>query len=234
MPPAGQGLTFFPGAGKLEGKHLGTRMATTQTAPLELGALLAEVGRSFYARGWVLGTSGNFSAVAGREPLRLVITPSGADKGALTADQMVVVDGQGNKLQGVGRPSDEALLHVAVVRARSAGAVLHTHSVWSTILSEAWASRGGLLIEGYEMLKGLQGVKTHEHREWLPILENSQDVAALARQAQETLQRHPDAHGFLLRRHGLYTWGRDLAEARRHVEILEFLMEVMGRTTGRC
>jgi methylthioribulose-1-phosphate dehydratase len=88
---------------------------------------------------------------------------------------------------------------------------------------------GRLLIEGFEMLKGLAGVRTHEHREWLPIIENSQDMEALARTLEEVLERYPDAHGVLLRRHGLYTWGRDLGEAKRHVEILEFLLEVIGR-----
>jgi methylthioribulose-1-phosphate dehydratase len=82
------------------------------------------------------------------------------------------------------------------------------------------------------MLKGLNGVTTHEHREWLPLLENWQDIPALARELAATLERHPQAHGFLLRRHGLYTWGKDLAEAQRHVEILEFLLEVLGRTRG--
>ena len=82
------------------------------------------------------------------------------------------------------------------------------------------------------MLKGLERVRTHQHREWLPILENSQDMAALALSAEETLLRRADTHGFLLRGHGLYTWGEDLAQAKRHVEILEFLLEVTGRTQG--
>lgn len=79
------------------------------------------------------------------------------------------------------------------------------------------------------MLKGLEGVSTHEHREWLPIIENSQDMNRLAGSVEETLAKHPQAHGFLLRRHGLYTWGKDIAEAKRHVEIFEFLLEVRGR-----
>jgi methylthioribulose-1-phosphate dehydratase len=116
------------------------------------------------------------------------------------------------------------------VRARGAGAVLHTHSVWSTLLSEAFAAEGRLVIEGFEMLKGLAGVRTHEHRELLPVIDNSQDMDALSRSLEAALERHPAAHGVLLRRHGLYTWGRDLAEARRHVEIFEFLLEVIGRT----
>lgn len=82
------------------------------------------------------------------------------------------------------------------------------------------------------MLKGLEGVVTHEHREWLPIIENSQDMHSLAQDVEKVLVEHPEAHGFLLRRHGMYTWGKDISEAKRHVEILEFLLEVIGRTQG--
>jgi methylthioribulose-1-phosphate dehydratase len=191
---------------------------------------LASVGRAFYERGWVLGTSGNLSAVVQRESLKLAITSSGRDKSKLTADEILLIDAEGRVLRGNGQPSAETLLHLAVVRLRGAGAVLHTHSVWSNILSDAHARDGGLSIEGYEMLKGLEGVSTHEHREWLPVIENSQDMTMLAGSVEETLKKHPDAHGFLLRRHGLYTWGKDLSEAKRHIEILEFLLEVTGRT----
>ena len=191
---------------------------------------LARLGPHFYSRGWVFGTSGNFSSVVGRQPLRLAITSSSVDKSELTADHILQIDGEGNVLEGRGKPSAETLLHLAVVRLRGAGAVLHTHSVWSNILSDAHAPEGGLSIEGYEMLKGLEGVSTHEHREWVPVIDNSQDMTRLAGSIEETLNQHPGAHGFLLRRHGLYTWGKDLSEAKRHVEILEFLLEVMGRT----
>jgi methylthioribulose-1-phosphate dehydratase len=194
-----------------------------------LARLLAAAGRDFYGRGWVLGTSGNFSAVASAEPLRLSITASGVDKGALTPAHILQIDSRGEVTRGRGRASDEARLHLAVVRVRGAGAVLHTHSVWSTFLSEEFARKGRVLIEGFEMLKGLAGVRTHEHRETLPVIENSQDMDVLSRSLEEALERNPDSHAVLLRRHGLYTWGRDLAEARRHVEILEFLLEVTGR-----
>jgi methylthioribulose-1-phosphate dehydratase len=191
---------------------------------------LAEIGRGFYSRGWVLGTSGNFSAVLNRDPLRLAITSSSIDKGALTSDHILRIDEQGRMLEGNGKPSAETLLHLAVVRLRGAGAVLHTHSIWSNILSDAHSEKRGLSIDGYEMLKGLEGVVTHDHREWLPIIENSQDMTTLAESVEAALLKYPTAHGFLLRRHGLYTWGQDIAEAKRHVEILEFLLEVAGRT----
>jgi len=194
---------------------------------------LAEIGRRFYARGWVLGTSGNFSAVLGRNPLRIAITASSLPKGALVPADILQCDEWGQVVGRRGRPSAETLLHVEVVRRRGAGAVLHTHSVWSTMLSESWAAQadGTLAIEGYEMLKGLAGVTSHDHREIIPILENDQDISRLAGRVRETLNRYPDAHAFLLRRHGLYTWGETLADAERHIEILEFLFEVIGRSS---
>lgn len=195
----------------------------------ELAAKLAEIGKGFYSRGWVLGTSGNFSAVISRDPLQLAITASGNDKGNLTEDQILLIDGNGTVIEGKGKPSDETKLHLAAVRLRGAGAVLHTHSVWSTLLSNVYAKAGGLKISGYEMMKGLAGVKTHEHEEWLPIIENSQNMEELAQTVILTLERFPAAHGFLLRGHGLYTWGQTLNEAKRHIEIFEFLLEVTGR-----
>ncbi len=191
---------------------------------------LAEVGREFYRRGWVLGTSGNFSTVTSREPLRLAITATGLDKGNLRSADLLEIDAACRVTRGEGMPSAESLIHLMIVGMRGAGAVLHTHSIWSTILSEAFAPQYGLGLQGFEMLKGLGGVSTHEHREWLPIIENSQDMKELAQAAAKALTEHPRCHGFLIRRHGMYTWGADLAEAKRHVEILEFLLEVLGRT----
>jgi methylthioribulose-1-phosphate dehydratase len=207
----------------------------------DLASALAEISHRFHARGWVLGTSGNFSIVASRDPLQLAVTASGLDKRTLRAADIVTVDADGrlvsngaaSEAQKAGRPSAETLLHVTIAQRRQAGAILHTHSVWSTILSETHAAGGGLAIEGYEMLKGLQGVTTHEHREWIPILDNDQDIPRLANVVDAVLDRHPEAHALLLRRHGLYTWGDTLADAERHVEILEFLFEAIGRNGGK-
>jgi methylthioribulose-1-phosphate dehydratase len=191
---------------------------------------LAELGRDFHRRGWALGTSGNFSAVIDREPLRIAITASSLDKSRLIPENILEVDSNGQVVSPAqGKPSAETLLHIAIVRGLGAGAVLHTHSVWSTILSDYHSGHGGFFIEGYEMLKGLNGVGTHEHREWVPILENSQDMVALATETRRMLEENVNIHGFLIRRHGMYTWGKDLTEAARHVEILEFLLESVGR-----
>ena len=194
---------------------------------------LRDCGRDFYGRGWSLGTSSNYSVVIGRRPLELLVTASGKDKGQLLPDDFVRVDATGQPVvTGQPKSSAETLLHTVLAQNPEVGAVLHTHSVWSTVLSEQFAAAGGIEISGYEMLKGLAGVATHEHSEWIAILENSQDIPALSSQLEAMLDEPGNriAHGFLLRRHGLYTWGRDLAEARRHIEIIEFLLECVART----
>ncbi|MDR3773864.1 MAG: methylthioribulose 1-phosphate dehydratase [Terracidiphilus sp.] len=190
---------------------------------------LCATARWCYAQGWVPATSGNFS-VRDREAGRVLITTSGLDKGTLTPDGLLEVDMEGGVLSGEGRPSAETALHLVLYRARAeAGAILHVHTVWNTLLSGIHAGAGHVELGGYELLKGLAGVTTHEHVERVPILKNSQEFAELSARFGDALRGFPEAHGVLLSRHGLYTWGESVAEARRHLEALEFLFEVEGR-----
>lgn len=214
---------------KHRAKHAAKSGPTALPKRRGMASALARIGHEFHARGWALGTSGNYSAVLNTKPLRLLITSSGLDKSALTERDFLEIEDTGAAWVGKGKPSAETFLHLAVAGARKVGCVLHTHSVWSTLLSERFANQGGLTISGYEMLKGLEGVQTHEHSEWIPIFANTQDVRALAEKVSEELKRDSEMHGFLLSGHGLYTWGNNVAQARRHVEIFEFLFEVMGR-----
>ena len=191
---------------------------------------LASAGREFHRRGWVLGTSGNFSMLLARKPLRIVVTASGIDKGDLDETNFLEIDDDAEILQGFGKPSAETLLHLSIYRfVPKARSILHTHSVWGTILSDHFFEQGAIEIEGFEMLKGLSGVTTHEHKERVPIVENSQDYIALSHVIENVLRENPGIHGIYLRRHGLYTWGETVADARRHIEIFEFLFEVLGR-----
>ena len=193
---------------------------------------LREVGRHFHARGWSLGTSSNYSVVIRREPLELLITASGKDKGNLLRGDFVRVDGDGLPIVGEQpKASAETLLHIAIAEQPDVGSVMHTHSIWGTLLSDFYFYDSGFRIEGYEMLKGLAGVTTHEHTEWVPVFDNTQDIPALAEQVRQHLKDSgsPIQHGFLIRRHGLYTWGRDLDESKRHIEIFEFLFECVAR-----
>jgi methylthioribulose-1-phosphate dehydratase len=195
-------------------------------------AALRDVGAMLWQRGWSVGTSSNYSVVVNGEPLELLITASGKDKGRLGPEDFVRIAADG-KPTAPGQPksSAETLLHVVAARQPGVGAVLHTHSVWGTVLSDYFFPQAGFELAGYEMLKGLEGISTHETTAWVEIFDNTQDIPALAEQVQERLNdpAEPLVYGYLIRRHGLYTWGRDLDEARRHVEIFEFLFECVAR-----
>lgn len=198
-------------------------MSTPSSIPEERAAALIQLAARCHARRWVLATSGNFSVRIDAD--HFAVTASGRDKGALVCGDLLVVDLEGRPA-GEGRPSAETALHAALYRSRPAvGAVAHTHSVAATVLSRVHAARGELRITGYEMQKALAGVTTHESTLRLPIFPNDQDVPRLARVVDEAIGDDEAVHGYLIAGHGLYTWGRDVAEAGRHIDGLEFLLE---------
>ncbi len=193
---------------------------------------LCALSADFYHRGWAFGTSGNYSVRLSQRPLRLLITASGKDKRTLRESDLVVVEGSGQVLEGSGPPSAETLLHVALAEDDDVGAVLHTHSVWNSLVSDRFAHNAVLTLPEHEMLKGLEGIDAHTAEVQVAVYPNTQDIASLARVVKRRRAAEDPAaqHAFLIHRHGLYTWGRDLDQARRHVEVLEFLFEYCGRS----
>lgn len=211
-------------------------------ALLQRAEALCRVAHECSQRGWVPATAGNFSfRFPAREGGRIFITASGLDKGAITPADLLEVDFptkgsfECKVLAGPAdphksRPSAETSLHGVIYRDRpDAGAIVHVHTIWNTLLSDRFAEFGAVPLEGYELLKALSSVGTHAHREFVPILENSQEYDGLSKQLAAVMARHPRTHGVLLRRHGLYTWGQSVAEAWRHLEALEFLFETEAR-----
>ena len=191
---------------------------------------LAETGYEFYRRGWASGSSGNFSILLARRPLRLCITPAGNANGKFDETNFLEVDDDAEILQGFGRPSDETLLHLSIYRLRpKARCILYSQSIWGTLLADRLYVDGGINFQGFEILKGLEGVTTHEHTESIPIIENSQDHIAQSHVIENVLHEARNIHGIFVRKHGLFTWGETVAQTRRHAEIFEFLFEVLAR-----
>ena len=190
---------------------------------------LVEAARWLGGRGFLPATSGNLSVRL--DDGRLALTASGRDKAALTEADLLLLDPAGRPLPagpGTGAPSAEAALHLRLYRRFPAcRAVLHVHSPASTALSRRAAAAGRAVVElaGYELLKALAGVTTHEHVEPVPLVENSQDLDRLGAAADRALDAYPSAHAYLIASHGLYTWGASVAEARRQVEALELLFD---------
>ena len=183
---------------------------------------IVSTARELAARGWTPATSSNFSMRL--DEAHAAITVSGLDKGRLTEDGVMVVDLDGRPVATEQRPSAETVLHTRLYRRDAGiGCVLHTHSLVQTVASRVFASRGGVRLEGYELAKAIAGTTTHEAVIELPVLANSQDVPATAGQVEALLDAGP-LSGYLIAGHGLYAWGRDLAEARRHLEAFEFML----------
>ena len=206
-------------------------MLLSETQGAQARQALCAVMAGIHRRGWCDGTGGNFSCVLAQEPLELLMAPSGVDKGQVAPDDLITVDGDGQLLGGSGKPSAETLLHLAIVKSRGAGAVLHTHSQAATLLSKlacpSGESTGWIRVSGLEMLKGLEGIKSHGEEVKIPVLANDQDLKRLSAAAQPLLPEAP--HGLLIAGHGLYAWGANLEVAKRHLEILEFLLEHLWR-----
>jgi methylthioribulose-1-phosphate dehydratase len=197
---------------------------------LELARELLESIRFFNQKGWSPATSTNYSARA-VNPREFLISRSGVDKSTFELADLILIAPDGAVLPPFARPgvksSAETEIHTAIyARFPEVNCVLHTHSVLGTMLSHRLAAEGQLVFEGLEILKGFEGNTTHDLREHLPIVPNSQDMADILRSMDDRFT--PGVHGFLIAGHGLYTWGATIAAAKRHVETFEFLFDCVA------
>jgi methylthioribulose-1-phosphate dehydratase len=195
------------------------------------------VGQRLWQQGFCPATSSNFSlrlscqpngrpdSAPGSGPIagQCAITVSGRDKGNLQRTDIMRVDMHGKSLDGL-TPSAETLLHTQLYRRDdSIGAVLHTHSLKAALVS--MNCPGPVVLEGLELLKALTGIKTHQSRLEIPVFDNTQDIVALAQQVDRWMMDHGTGHAYLIKGHGLYSWGADIHEALRHIEALEYLLD---------
>ena len=189
---------------------------------------IIEAGRFLYGRGWSPATSSNYSTRL--SATQALLTVSGKHKGQLGPDDVLATDLSGNSLEPGKKLSAETLLHTQLYSWRpEIGAVLHTHSVNATVLSRLTPG-DSIEFEDYELQKAFSGVSTHESKVLVPIFDNDQDIARLAAKVQPWLEAHPDCVGYLIRGHGLYTWGARMSDALRQIEAFEFLFECELKT----
>jgi methylthioribulose-1-phosphate dehydratase len=204
-------------------------MAMTDGLEQAAQAIIVAAQR-IHARGWVPATSGNFSVRLDRE--HCALTASGKDKGQLQHCDILQVDMCGRPVPGQrGKASAEALLHTGLYRYDSGiGAILHVHSLFSVLVPEAVVPQGKdlevqfLTVSDLELLKAFPGITTHRHSLHIPVFENTQDIASLAEEVRQCLAKQLPVHAYLIRGHGLYVWGKDIDEAMRHLEAMDFLL----------
>lgn len=192
----------------------------------EIRVELAELIRQINDKGWSPGTSTNYSFLLPAQDGRIVISKSGVDKTYFSEHDFLEVDSAGNPTAEFlkTKPSAETLIHCELYQLfPSTRFVLHTHSVAGTILSDRKEWDGRILFEGYEVLKGLPGIDTHEAQVEIPVFANDQDMERFRLVLSENKEKLR-VNGFLMAKHGLYAWGDSLFEAKRHLEIYEFLL----------
>ena len=189
----------------------------------EAAQALAATGQRIYQQGWSPATSSNYSQRLNDS--YAAITCSGKDKGLLNPTDIMAVDLHGQPASP-GKPSAETLLHTQLYRhSDSIGAVLHTHSHAGTVLTMHWPANS-ITLEGYELLKAFEGIDTHEARLVIPVFNNTQDIASLAKHVEYTMQTQPVEHAYLIRGHGLYTWASNLTQCYYQLEALETLLNI--------
>lgn len=189
---------------------------------------LIAAGRFIDGKGWVPATSGNFSARLADG--NIAITVSGRHKGHLQRDDIMLINADGQSLDGK-KPSAETLLHTALYRRYpQVQAVLHPHSINATLAARLFKNE--LVLEDYELLKALHGIATHETRITIPIFGNDQNIPRLASVVEDYLDNHGDTHAYIIAGHGFYTWGESVAATLRHLEALEFLFDCEIRLHG--
>jgi methylthioribulose-1-phosphate dehydratase len=190
----------------------------------------------FHSKGWAPATSTNYSfRNPAPEQNTYTISRSGIDKGLFKVEDFMEVDANGQALEAYrdSKPSAETLIHTMLYEQAEVRAVLHTHSVVNTVFSWEHRAEACVSISGFELLKGIAGINTHEATIQLPIFENSQDIESLSGHIRESLKNYPGVPGFLLAGHGLYAWGSGIAEAKRHIEVFEFLMDCLNQLEAR-
>eukprot|EP00274_Cyanoptyche_gloeocystis_P003189 CAMPEP_0196655822 /NCGR_PEP_ID=MMETSP1086-20130531/8767_1 /TAXON_ID=77921 /ORGANISM="Cyanoptyche gloeocystis , Strain SAG4.97" /LENGTH=252 /DNA_ID=CAMNT_0041988325 /DNA_START=71 /DNA_END=829 /DNA_ORIENTATION=+ len=186
-------------------------------------SLIVELCKQFYHLGWVSGTGGGISIKHGD---RIYVAPSGVQKERILEEDMFVLNNEGTILQ---RPADISLkpsactpLFMHAYTLRGAGAVIHTHSMHAMLCTLMFEKE--FRITHQEMIKGISGHGYHDTIV-VPIIENTAHESDLADSLYEAMVAYPKTCAVLVRRHGVYIWGKDWVQAKTQAECYDYLFE---------
>ncbi|WP_028610580.1 methylthioribulose 1-phosphate dehydratase [Paenibacillus harenae] len=193
-------------------------------------AELREVKELFANRGWFPGTSGNLSIRVGdfnAEEFQFAITASGKDKTVHTPEDYLFVDREGKPCESTRlKPSAETLIHCEIYRLTGAGAIFHVHTIFNNVISEYFWDRKSVPVDGVELIKGFNIWEEEAHID-IPIVSNFAHIPSIVPEVTERIAQN--IPGILLRKHGIYAWGANAFEAKRHLEAFEFIFEYVYR-----
>lgn len=185
--------------------------------------LLAETIRHYNLKGWSPATATNYSFkdTGGT----IWVSRSGVDKSHFSASDFITVDANGTATGEFShmKPSAETLIHCVIYALfPETKVILHSHSIYPILISAVLGPQ--ISFEGYEIQKGFDGQTTHENYIDIPIFENTQDMQKFKEVMTEEAKRIQQ-HAFIIRKHGTYAWGKNILEAKRHLETLDYLCQ---------
>ncbi len=178
--------------------------------------------------GLVTFTWGNVSGLD-KESGRFVIKPSGVEYDRLTPEDMVVVDLEGNKIEGKYNPSSDTPTHLELYRAfPEIGGIVHTHSAWAT----SWAQAGrGIPCYGTTHADYMYGeipcVRNLTKEEIDEAYEKNTGVLIADYFKERDYLSMP---AVLCKNHGPFTWGKDACEAVHNAVVLEEVAKMAARS----
>jgi len=188
-------------------------------------SILNNIKVKLYERGWFPATSGNLSYKLHKDPLYFAITSSGKDKGTVTHEDVIFVNDKAEPIEKTKlKPSAETKIHAEIYKKTDAGMIIHIHTVNNNFISEVYFRKGYVPMKNLEMIKALDIWEEDAYIE-VPIVENWFNINKLAEEVGKTV--NPKVPGILIRNHGIYSWGKDEFEAKRHLEAFEFIFDYM-------
>jgi methylthioribulose-1-phosphate dehydratase len=184
---------------------------------------LIETIKVYNLKGWSPATSTNYSFID--ENKQMWISRSGIDKRLISENDFIPIDINGHVIGGelAFNPSAETLIHTSIYKLfPEANVILHSHGLYPVLLSSI--NKNYFEFEGIELQKGFDGVDSHLLTVKIPIFENSQDMFFFEKQlfSRKSELIH---HCFVISKHGIYAWGNNLFEAKRHLETLDYLCQ---------
>ncbi len=191
---------------------------------------LASLVRVMNSLGHNPATSGNYSLRSKTNPEIALVSESGIDKSKFTEDNFLPLYYQTREMhedyKNSGRKSsDETDIHLTIYQITKANCVLHSHILDSLLFADLFHGKQYATISNLELLKGFKGIKTHELEINIPVFDNTQDIRALAEEIKPAILAQPNSYGLLLRGHGVYVWGESVEEAKRHLEVFEYIFK---------
>ncbi|MEY4604979.1 MAG: methylthioribulose 1-phosphate dehydratase [Bacteroidota bacterium] len=184
---------------------------------------MAETIRSYNLKGWSPATSTNYSFKDLDQ--NIWVSRSGVDKSEFLENDFITVNFDGlptGEFKQV-QPSAETLIHCVIYTLfPETKVILHSHSVYPVLLS--FRCHSSVEFSGYELQKGFAECSSHTEHIEIPVFPNSQDMIEFSQWLRERSEELKN-QCFLIVGHGTYAWGKDLFEAKRHLETLEYLCQ---------